>query len=119
MKLRRREIGGLRAAWMHALGGGSQPGFTGRALVFKLIYLRAPWELVGRMDIRESLWKYSKSIGDVYGDLGAANRVGIVWIFFHDWIFFFIQTGKSTTQIRVISELDIIFLDLEKCLQTV
>ena len=51
------------------------------------------------MDIRESLWKYSKSIGDVYGDLGAANRVGIVSIFFHDWIFFFIQTGKSTTKI--------------------
>ena len=24
----------------------------------------------------------SKLIGDVYGDLGAANRVGIVWIFF-------------------------------------
>ena len=41
------------------------------------------------MDVRESLWKYSKSIGDVYGDLGAANRVGIVWIFCFMTGFFF------------------------------
>ena len=67
---------------MHVLGGGSRLGFTDLALVFKLTYLRAPWELAGRMDIGKSLWKYSKSIGDVYGDLGAANRVGIVWNFF-------------------------------------
>ena len=61
-------------------------------------------ELVGQMNIRMSVGKHSKSIGDVYGDARAANRVGIVWIFFSYLDFFFhsdreISLG-ATTQIQ-------------------
>ena len=74
------------------------------AAIFKWTYLRAPLELVGQMDIRKSVGKHSKSIGDVYGDARAANRVGIVWIFFVFGFFFLssfweISLG-STTQIH-------------------
>ena len=59
------------------------------AAIFKWTYLRAPLELVGQMNIRKSVGKHSKSIGDVYGDARAANRVGIVWIFFSYLDFFY------------------------------
>ena len=88
------------AAWVHAPTSFPRSTFTGRALVFEWTYPRAPWELGGRMGIRESLWEYSKSIGDAYDDPRAANRVGIVRNFFSYLDFFFIQTGKYAWEPR-------------------
>ena len=68
--------------------------------MLKWAYLRALSELVSQMGIRKCLWKLNNSIEDAYEVARALLHLGIVWIFFSFTDFFFLQIGKSTTQIQ-------------------